>query len=341
MRTAAVLVASAAMSVLACGADDTPTQPDHAAEPSPAIVAYAQAANTWAPRAPLPFLNEVGVSAGVVTTTAGQSTVYTFGGIEGIDGGVDWPVQAYDVATDTWTVKTSVVHGSRLNGVGKIGGRLYFSGGYITHAEDHVRQLYAYDYANDRLLPKQNMPNYTSDGITGVVNGKLYVLPGICGGEFWPATGYCDLEPFRKLYRYDPTTDAWTKMGWCPHFHARGAGGVINGKFYVVAGFGIGHAPNASLDEYDPATNTWRTRAPLPAASDLAYGAVLNGKLYVVASTASGGATYAYTPGTNSWARKATPKYGHSALVPVSLSGKNYLFAVGGGSEVPNELYAP
>ena len=340
MRTAAMLVAGATVSVLACSSDGTPTQPDQTAEPVPTIATYTQTANTWVPRAPLPFLEEVRVSAGVVTTAAGRSTVYTFGGINS-DGGVDWPVQAYDVATNTWSVKASVVHGYLLNGVGRIGSRLYYSGGYITHSQDHSNQLYAYDYANDRLIPKHRMPNYTSDGITGVVNGKLYVLPGICGGEFWPAAGYCDLEPFRKLYRYDPATDAWTKMGWCPHFHARGAGGVINGKFYVVAGFGTGHAPNASLDEYDPATNTWRTLAPMPAASDYAYGAVLNNKLYVVASTASGIATYAYNPGTNGWARKATPTYGHSALVPVSLSGKTYLFAVGGGSEVPNELYAP
>lgn len=341
MRTAAVLVASATMSVLACSSEGTPTQPDSTTEPvSVAIASSTQAANTWVPRAPLPFLDEVGVSAGVVTTAAGRSTVYTFGGINS-DGGVDWPVQAYDVATNTWSVKASVVHGQRLNGVGKIGSRLYYSGGYITHSQEHTNQLYAYDYANDRLIRKHDMPNYTADGITAVLGSKLYVLPGTCGGESWPATGFCDIEPFRKLYRYDPTTDAWTKMGWCPHFHARGAGGVINGKFYVVAGFGTGHAPNASLDEYDPATNTWRTRAPLPAASDLAYGAVLNNKLYVVASTTSGIATYVYTPGTNSWARKAAPKFGHSALVPVSLSGKNYLLAVGGGSEVPNELYAP
>jgi len=343
MRTASVLVASAAISLLACSSDGTPTQPDSNGEPVPAALpSYSQAPNTWAPRAPLPQIDQSGVSAGVVTTAAGRSTVYTFGGIEPTEGGVDWPVQAYDVSTDKWTVKASVTHGVRLNGVAKIGGRLYYSGGYITHVQEYSNQLLAYDYTNDRLIPKRGIPYYSADGITGAIDGKLYVLPGTCSGDYWPNSGFCDPEAFRKLYRYDPSTNSWAKMGWSPHFHRRGAGGVINGKFYVAAGFDQNHLRTASLDEYDPGTNTWRTRAPMPAGSDWAYGAVLNNKLYVVASTTAGLATYAYSPGTNSWANKAAPKYaGHSALVPVSLGGKNYLFAVGGGSQVPNELYAP
>jgi hypothetical protein len=74
-------------------------------------------------------------------------------------------------------------------------------------------RLFAYDYANDRNIPKHDMPNYTSDGVTGVINGKLYVLPGVCGGDHWPDPGYCDTGAFRNLFRYDPATDAWTKMG--------------------------------------------------------------------------------------------------------------------------------
>lgn len=336
MRAAAVLSASLTLTALACSPEGTPTQPDSPADPMPALaVAYSQTPNTWTPRAPLPEFGQIGVSAGVVTTAAGRSTVYTFGGLETGEGGVDWPVEAYDVTTDTWSVKASMTHGTALNGVGKIGSRLYFSGGFFPQSEEHSNRLFAYDYANDRIIPKHDMPNYTSDGITGVVNGKLYVLPGVCGGEFWPEPGYCDTEPFRKLFRYDPATDAWTKMGWCPHFHPDGAGGVINGKFYVADG-----NASASLDEYDATSNTWRTRAPVPLAGR-AIGAVVNNKLYVVVSTASGLAAYAYSPATNTWARKAAPKAGHSALVQVSLSGKNYLLAVGGGSEVPNELYAP
>ena len=343
MPKANVLVSGAVLSLLACGSEDTPTQPDSHAQPVPAVSpSYSQASNTWIPRAPLPLLDQTLVSAGVVTTAAGRSTVYTFGGIEPSEGGVDWPVEAYDVATDKWTVKASVTHGTQLNGVAKIGGRLYYSGGYITHVQEYSNQLVAYDYTHDRLIRKRGLPYYSADGVTGEIKDMLYVLPGTCGGEYWPAPGYCDVEGFRKLYRYDPTTGTWAKMGWCPNFHRRGAGGVINGKFYVAAGFDRNHVRTANLDEYDPATNVWRTRAPMPAASDWAYGAVLNNKLYVVASTTAGLATYVYNPTTNSWAAKAAPKYaGHSALVPVSLGGKNYLFAVGGGSQVPNELYAP
>ena len=147
------------------------------------------------------------------------------------------------------------------------------------------------------------------------------------------------------LYRYDPASNAWTKVARCPHFHKNGAGGVINGKFYVAGGFdnfdGV-----AYLDVYDPATNAWSTLAPVPQAGHL-IGAVLGGKLFVIVGSGTERRAYAYDPGTNTWKTRAAPRWDHDELVRVTLDGRPHLLAVGGlhgsTSSIPNdtELYTP
>jgi N-acetylneuraminic acid mutarotase len=183
------------------------------------------------------------------------------------------------------------------------------------------------------------MPKATAEGVTGVIAGKLYVLPGICNSHYGlPAPGYCKENPIRRLYRYDPATNTWVARRSAPHFHRYAAAAVIGGKFYVAGGINSSFTPVADLDVYDPATDTWTTRAPIPKAGR-AIGTALGGKLYVVVGLDA----YVYSPGTNRWSPIAAPTWGHEALVRVVVDGKPRLLAVGGGGEIPNnsELYTP
>jgi len=282
MRSITVLSVGLALAMLACTSEQTPTEPGTPGNQAPAAPALALASNTWTAKAPIPGDRLYGLSAGVAPNSAGRSIVYVVGGHDG-GPGTTFPIQAYDVATNTWTTKAPRTYRTRLNGVGKIGSRLYFSGGFqYGSVDEYSAELYAYDPAADRLIRKRDMPKHTAEGVTGVIGGKLYVMPGTCSGELWPYPGYCQVEPIRELYRYDPATNVWTKLARSPHFHKHGAGGVINGKFYVVGGLTNGYTPAAYLDVYDPATNTWSTLAPVPTAGRV-IGAVLGGKLFVIA----------------------------------------------------------
>jgi N-acetylneuraminic acid mutarotase len=340
MRSTTLLSASLVLALLACSAEETPTDPGRGGDVAPAAPSFALASNTWTAKAPIPG-PRLGVSAGVFPNSSGQSILYVFGGF--YQDGDGFPVEAFNVATNTWTRKAAATYYHRLNGVGRIGTKLYFSGGFAYNDVGYSAVLYAYDPANDRLIRKRDMPLHTADGVTGVINGKLYVLPGTCSTEVifsdgQPAPGYCEFEPIRKLYRYDPATNVWTKQAWCPHFHKNGAGGVINGKFYVAGGLNT-----AVLDVYDPTTNSWRTLAPMPTAGR-AIGAVLGGKLFVIVTSGGSLQAYAYDPVNNTWKARAAPKFGHDAVARVLVDGKNYLLAVGGASfgvENDSELYTP
>ena len=344
MRTTTVLSACATVALLACTSENGPTEPEASGTMAPADPTVAAAVDIWRQRGPHNFAPLFGTVAGVALNSAGQSIVYVFGGCdgEGLAGYcTGYPISAYNVATDTWTGGPEVgVYAA--NGVGTIGGKLYFSGGYVVHEPgggEETRHLWAYDPAAGRLIQRADMPRATAEGVTGVIGDKLYVLPGNCDSNFWPRPGYCQQEPIRRLYRYDPATDKWGARKSAPHYHRSGAGGVIGGKFYVVGGFHGFNTPVADLDVYDPATDTWTTRAPIPKAGR-AIGTALGGKLYVVVGLDA----YVYNPVTNRWSAIADPTWGHDGVVRVVINGKPKLLAVGGyhdGDPNNTEVYTP
>jgi N-acetylneuraminic acid mutarotase len=344
-RLGLTLLAVLPAAVLACS-DDQPTQPDSPSQPllSPALAA---AANTWTEQAPMPVPGDIyGVTAGVAPNSSGQTVLYTFGGTTSGDGTSGFLILGYNPATNTWTRKASSVHAFYTNGVGRIGNRLYFSGGedFGSGTKAALNAVYAYDPATDRLIRQADMPKFTAEGVSGVINGKLYVLPGMCSGDGWPNPAYCETEPIRLFYRFNPTTNTWSTRRPAPRYHRLAAAGVINGKFYVAGGFN-GYQPVAALDIYDPATDSWTKGAPMPLAGS-ARGTVLGGKLYVLAWTATGLHTYVYSPATNTWATKASPKFGHDDVAKVTVGTRSYLVAVSGGGTDPlaavhTESYKP
>jgi hypothetical protein len=335
------VLALSVLALAACGENQSPTQPEAGVDAAPPAPLFALASNTWTLKAPYPAVfGAIGLSAGVFPNAAGQSIVYTFGGTDG-GGGSGVAIRAYNIGTNVWTSKgyENLVYVFNTNGVGRIGSKLYFSGGrdYGNGYDAIVSPFWAYDPATNTLTKKANIPKATAEGVTGVIDGKLYVLPGNCSADYY-GPSYCPVEPTRQLFRYSPTTNFWAWRRPAPHYHTNGAGGVINGQFYVAGGV------DNSLDRYDPATDTWKTLAPLPTGG-AARGAVLLGKFYVITS----GGAYAYNPATNTWSAKARPRYSHDAVVAITWAGKPYLLAVGGVRSTstsyvtPNatEVYAP
>lgn len=351
------------LALAACGENDLPTQPP--TEPTAAPVLATFAANSWTARAAYPLDTVPGVTAvgpggqaGVVNNSAGQPIVYMIGDRDDEDC-CEVPIGRYNVATNVWSFAPRqqpvgvLVYGT--NGVANIGGKLFFSGGYDKGGSvvEITFRTTVYDPVANTLTERASLPKASADGISAVINDQLYVLPGTCSTE-WVGSQYCDTESYRRLFRYNPATDHWVSKKLAPHYHKNGAGGAISGKFYVVGGEErYTRAPVTTLDVYDPATETWKTLAPVPVGGTMT-GAVLRNKLFVlVSSSANGQVTnhvYAYDPTTNHWNAKASPKWGHAALVLVRLPDGPHLVAVGGAhfdasvdAYVSNdtELYTP
>jgi N-acetylneuraminic acid mutarotase len=336
MKHIALLSTTALVAMGACSSGDNLTQPGPDQAPS-----FAAASNTWTLKA-APHIGVFASSAGAAPNAAGDWIVYKFGGRDG-SGGTGWPVEAYNVATNTWTTKSARVGVFNSNGVAKISTQLYFSGGSpeVASPSTYTNAVWAYDYTNDVMIRRASLPIVSGEGVSGAIDGNLYVLPGVCSGEAYPNPGYCAEDRTRRFYRYDPGTDTWAARTASPHYHRLGAAGVLGGKLYVAAGFS-NFTKVANLDVYDPATNSWKTLAPVPTGGG-ANGAVLGGRFYVVTA----GGTYAYNPATNTWTSRASPSEAHDDVVTVRLNGAARLMAVGGShgseSDIPNdsEMYTP
>lgn len=189
------------------------------------------------------------------------------------------------------------------------------------------------------------MPRATARGVTGVIQGKLFVLAGNC------LEGSC-----RKFFRYDPLKNAWTTLPSPPHSHRNGAGVVVNSKFYVAGG---GFSPFTAFDVYDPATNAWRTLTPLPSARQFAVGAPVSSKIYVVGieggdregSVTADRSTFVYSPTARTWTNLGgfpgpVGEFGQFLLHPAAAvrvwnEGSGALFTVGAGHLFADSTFCP
>jgi N-acetylneuraminic acid mutarotase len=345
----------------ACG-DHIPTEPAASAQPTTGAPDLAVTSNSWITRATLTVTRSAHAVA-TVTNAAGQSIVYVIGGLTASGRWPNAKVAAYNVATNTWTWPRPLpVELAGSNGAGVINGKIYVSGGWtLSGGEWPSSALYMYDPAANTWTRKRPMPVVTIDyedyypggsGVTGVINGKLYVIAGCFQAQ--DPWGY--FETCNPLFfRYNPATDGWTRLrspfGSNTPTHSPYGGGVIGGKFYLTAA--SPYTDDARFSVYDPATNRWTTKPILGGGPRTgAATAVLGGKLYVMGGSRWNAAhdavdtlnlTSVFDPMTNVWSQRArlpSPRAGIAGTT-VMLNGKPRIEVIGGTAPGNNLQYIP
>jgi N-acetylneuraminic acid mutarotase len=262
-------------------------------------VSLLAAANTWTTKRSLSPARSAMAAAKI------NGIIYLVGGHRG-DGTALARVDGYTIATNTWSqVRSLPAARVEPNGATMINGKLYVSGGRNSNG-NLTRTLFVYDPGSNSWTRKADMPRGGGcGGAQGVISGKLYVYTGC-----YSSTGV--------FFRYSPTTDTWATLPAPPTDHKTGAGGVINGKFYLAGGFTalgctIGGVPaqcddlDDALDVYDPATDSWTTKASMLTKRSGMAAAVMDGKLFVVGGSEefTVAKLEVYDPGTNAWTMKA------------------------------------
>jgi N-acetylneuraminic acid mutarotase len=300
----------------------------------------AVAVNSWATRADMPSTARFSLTTAVVENPAGESVLYAMGGASASGGSLS-RVQAYNVATNTWTYRAPLpVPMYSTNGAGVINGKIYISGG-VSGDKNYRKELYVYDPATNRWTRKQDPPNSQWGGVTGVLNNALYVLT--CEGE-----EDCLADRFTArltLYRYDPAADQWVFLSVTPFgIGPQAMGGFIGGKLYVTG-------PSGVLGAYDPATNQWTTKAPPPDERWAGAGVTVGAKLYIIGGKhrASDGSfkdvrtTLVYDPASNSWTTKAPMPTLRTGIAGsrVFVNGQPRIEIVGGPRPGNNLQYTP
>jgi N-acetylneuraminic acid mutarotase len=336
----------------ACG--NEPTTGPTAGEPAPTAPELAVTSNSWITLANMPA-NRTDLAAATVKNAAGQSIVYAIGG-RSPTGYPLKAVTAYNVVTNTWTFRRPLpVPLASSNGAGVINGKLYISGGYLDfEGAEWTTALYMYDPASNTWTRKRDIPTVAlpgggqwgtlspaGNGVTGVINGKLYVVSGC----FMDAPPYGLNESCSPplLFRYNPVTNYWVRLrspfAGVPGMSGPYVGGVIAGKFYVMG--------QGRLEVYDPSTNQWTAKTGLRVARPGAATAVLGNKLFLMGGTRSDigtvAITLAYDPATNAWTTRAPMPSARTGIAgsTMQLNGQSRIEVVGGIAPGNNIQYIP
>jgi Uncharacterized protein conserved in bacteria len=335
------------VALASCGNDIT--QPNTAA-PSPTVPEFVIAHNTWIKRADMWGVERSRFATTTVTNAAGQSVVYAIGGITAT-GGALGTVMAYNVSTNIWTLKKSLPFPVvDPNGAEVINGKIYVVGGAAFGTASRAiesNDLWVYDLAANTWTRKAPMPTVGGGGVTGVINGKLYVETE-CIDTSFQESNQCSPD---YLYRYNPATDRWATLPRPARAHGGPVGGVLYGKFYVMGTDVFTAGLPSTTEVYDPATNQWTAVAPPPEQRLGPVGAIQGGKLYAMGGshiTPDGSleavrTTFVYDPLTDKWSTAASVPTALSGVAAsrVFLDGRPRIEVVGSKRPGNNWAYVP
>jgi hypothetical protein len=158
-----------------------------------------------------------------------------------------------------WTSGPDMLEGYHEVRAAVLEGKLYVVGGRTGHGTNHhcVSTVQVYDPDTGRWSRMRPLPEPLAAVGLAVHKGQLYCFGGIREAFWW---GW----PVASAYRFDPSTQEWTRLPPMPIARSNFATGVLAGRIYCAGG-NI-HWPNATdrIDIYDPALNQWLEPGSMP-----------------------------------------------------------------------------
>jgi N-acetylneuraminic acid mutarotase len=189
----------------------------------------------------------------------------------------------------------------------------------------------------------------------GVLNGFIMPKPPIAFSQLatptpLPPSAAKSTESSALMSQQQQSTAAntWTVGAPSPIPKMESAYASLDGKIYIIAGYGeTGMRNKNSVEVYNTNNNTWNTStAPVPTNLNHAAASTYNGKIYVVGGYLNGkipsDKLFIYDPSQNSWEEGKSMPIARAALAAQFIGGM--LYAVGGTSTGPlnvNEAYDP
>lgn len=231
--------------------------------------------------------------------------------------------QAYDVSTNTWSLKASYPElydgamgfslngkGYRLCGINSMVGSILYS-----------KSVYSYSPDTNSWTKKNDFPVATSNLTASTVcNGKAYVGSGLAE------------NPSKNIYVYDETNDNWSLETEFPVYTISPAMQAIGDDIYVIGGEHEDGSISSTVYIYDTVTKTWSTGNNMIAAESYAGSLVNNDNIYIVGGIDSllysDDTFQEYNVTENSWRSQSPLQFGRNSLVCENVLG--YGYAIGG-----------
>lgn len=223
-----------------------------------------------------------GPTTHMAVASDGQRFIYTAGGQ--VNPGLSKPgsdeVWRYDILADRWDLIARLPDIRFLPQMSYIDGRLHVIGGNDATRVVSTNTHWVLDLADPRAgwTAAAPLPEATDHHSQIVIDGAIYVL----GGEIDHGTSYL---VSRSLYRYDPATDAWTRLQDQPvaASHAEATTFTDGRRIFVIAGQGGAQQIIADVRSYNIATGQWEVHPSLPTGRKGGIGWIDGNRLYYLA----------------------------------------------------------
>ncbi|MBC8232700.1 hypothetical protein H8E77_24390 [bacterium] len=171
----------------------------------------------------------------------------------------------------TWTQKADMTTPRFGLSASAVKGKIYAIGGWGNAGK--LSAVEEYDPATDTWATKTDMPTARKGMATGMMNGKIYAFSGANQANSHDGQGLVTAAE-----EYDPAADIWTKKEDIPTARFGAAASAVDGKIYVIGGWGSG-VPLSVVEMYDPVTDNWEKRANMPRSIAHMGSASMDGKI--------------------------------------------------------------
>jgi N-acetylneuraminic acid mutarotase len=200
------------------------------------VEVYDPSTDTWTSKSDMP------VARGFHSACVVKDLIYIIGGSIFYPFKPELTLLAYDPAKDTWTERGEIPVGIYTGSfAGVVNEKIYILGG-----DGRDKRVDEYNPETNTWIRMKDMPIFTTDQATCVLDGKIYVL----GGEDGPPPKYPGKN---SVYCYDPGSDSWIKVTEMPTGRFGLRASSINGKIYTIGGMTFwGATASRTVEEYDP-----------------------------------------------------------------------------------------
>jgi N-acetylneuraminic acid mutarotase len=263
---------------------------------------YDTAADSWTR---LPDLPEKTTHS---ATVADGNTIWIVGGYVGDHPGPSTRrVWKFDTVSRTYTAGPQLPAPRGAGAAAIVGRQLHFYGGTSrvagsTADPDQPDHWVLNLDGGTTWTARAPLPN-PRNHLTGIaLDGKVYAI----GGQY-NENENTGLQT--DVHRYDPATNAWTKLAGLPKARSHVVAVVRDGQILVLGGTNAGNIASGDVTAYDPVRNVWAQLPSLPGGRKTPVAAVVGGTLYVT------GGSHA----TATYAGRFTARWANGPAMPVAL----------------------
>lgn len=265
---------------------------------------YNPATNTYTLLSPMPTVDGKLTAVTHNGITLVDDQIWIIGGRVGDHPGrVTDEVWIYDISEDKWSMGPKLPARRGGGGVGRLGRRIHYVGGFDQNASCDVADHLVYDLDDPQAgwqdySMKSPMPNPRNHISVAVLDGLLYVIGGQYGHD--GCGGGKDLD---LVHAYDPVADSWKRVADLPfaQSHNEPSTFLHDGKIIVAGGSQSG---GKNVWEYEAPVNKWNTldQMQLPEALLAPVARVHRGNMVVL-----NGGKNVFFPTTTTRVKKFTP----------------------------------